>query len=104
MARLILDPNFSLKDLGKEVLMAAKGKHLGDQAVMNAAQAKIESMFPGLENPNLNFAYDTPETVNVVIPDIGDKVVRDQEFLTDFDFDHLAAETMGFIVIFGCGK
>lgn len=104
MARLKLDPNFTLKDLGQQVLLAASGRHQADQAIMDAAEANIAGMFTDPENPSLNFVYDTDQTLNVVIPNVGDKVVRDENFLPEFDFDHLAAEAMGFIIIFGCGK
>lgn len=109
MARLKLNPDFSMKDLGQQVLLAAEAHHNGNQAARDGAEAQMVNMFadaggfqPG--NPNIVFHYDEPNVVNVVIPSIGDKVVRKENFLPEFDFDHLAAETMGFIVIFGCGK
>lgn len=77
---------------------------------MNSAQDKINDMFADADgfrpgNPTVELVYDTRDKAHVVIPYIGDKVVRvEPSIAPEFDFDDLAAETMGFIVIFGCGK
>ncbi|WP_417210462.1 hypothetical protein [Antarctobacter sp.] len=109
MARLKLNPNYALKDLGKEVLIAAQGKYSGNPTVFGSAEANIRKMLADdgnllLENPTVEFVYDSEDKVHIVVPYVGDKVVRDQDFFPEFDLDHLAAETMGFIVIFGCAK
>lgn len=98
MARLTLNPNATMKSLGAEVLKAAHANHTGAGAEQQSAESAISSMFTEGENPNIVFHYDTQDTVNVVIPYVGDNAVKGDYF------DDLASEAMGHIVVFGCGK
>ena len=47
MARLTINPNYSLKDLGCEVLNAARGRALGSQDDQDAAERKIQEILAG---------------------------------------------------------
>ncbi|WP_299899343.1 hypothetical protein [uncultured Ruegeria sp.] len=101
MARLTINPNYSLKDLGCEVLNAARGRALGSQDDQDAAERKIQEILADSGNPEVRFVYDTKDMVHIVVPDLSDKK-------PDPNPDHeswcckLAYEAMGGIVIFGC--
>ena len=107
MARLKLKQNKSLKDVGRGVLVAAQADALGNAAAKQSAQNEITAMLEDLGGATVNYVYDTPTQINVVVPFIGNKMVRSAEAMADenqFELDEFAAEAMGFIVIFGCGK
>jgi len=109
MARLTLNPMYSLENLGEQMLFAASSEYAGATNEKGDAEGKIKEMFadngsfkPG--NPEIKFYYDTATKVHVVVPYIGNKVVQKASVQPEIDFSQLAAEAMGFIVIFGCGK
>lgn len=109
MARLKLNPNNTLDELGQQLLIAASSEYEQLATERGTAEDAIRAMFANdgsfiPDNPAIEFHYDSPNTVHVVVPYVGDKAVRKEAFLPEFDFDKLAAEALGFIVIFGCGK
>ncbi|MEM1004366.1 MAG: hypothetical protein AAF496_00115 [Pseudomonadota bacterium] len=102
MARFTLNANYTLKDLGCEVLRAARGRANGSRGQEEEAEKKIRDMIAQLEGRDVQFVYDTERLINVIIPDIRDKVSEDDEeesWCNDF-----AYEAMGGIVVFGCGS
>lgn len=103
MARLTLDPNFSLKDLGCEVLRAARGRALGEKRLEEEAEAKIREMIVEREDLEVHFAYDNKDLINIIIPDLSGKITEDNADYKSW-CDDFACEAMGGIVVFGCGK
>ena len=103
MARLTLDPNFSLRDLGCEVLRAARGRALGEKGLEEEAEAKIRQMIAAQEGLEVHFAYDTQDLINVIIPDVSDKITEENADYKSW-CDDFAYEAMGGIVVYGCGK
>ncbi|WP_298850875.1 hypothetical protein [uncultured Ruegeria sp.] len=103
MARLILNPQFSIKDLGCEVLRAARGRALGEKGLEEEAESKIREMVAANEGLEVHFAYDNKDLINIIIPDISDKITEDNADYKSW-CDDFACEAMGGIVVFGCGK
>lgn len=103
MARLIINPKYTLKDLGCEVLNAARSNALGSQEGRDAAERKIHEILADVGNPAVEIVYDSKGKVHIVIPDLSDKE-------PDPNPDHeswcckLAYEAMGGIVVYGCGS
>ncbi|NVO57827.1 hypothetical protein HW561_18680 [Rhodobacteraceae bacterium B1Z28] len=103
MARLTLNPNYSLKDLGCEVLKAARGRAVGSKGQEEEAEMKIREMIADREHLDVKFVYDTDKMINIIIPDLSDKITEDN---TDHDCwcCDFVYEAMGGIVVYGCGK
>ena len=103
MARLILNPDYSLKDLGCEVLRAARGRAQDDKGEEEVAERKIHEILANVGNPEIKFVYDSPKLAHIVIPNLSGKVTEKEE-------DHeswcckLAYEAMGGIVVYGCSS
>lgn len=118
MARLKLASNANLKDLGHAVVAAAKVFYEADGNLSANAKVQIENEIKNCldtsgKQINLHFHYDqtsddttTGQTVtdlHVVIPDLSGKA-RETSFVTNpFDLADVAAESIGYVVIMGCG-
>jgi len=103
MARLKLKQDFSVKDIGCEVLRAARARALGERGEEEKAEGKIREMIAEGEHLDVTFVYDSRKRINIIIPDLSDKIGDDKP---DYDCwcDDFAYEAMGGIVVYGCGK
>ncbi|QUJ78146.1 hypothetical protein KDD17_17545 [Sulfitobacter albidus] len=99
MARLELNPEFKLKDLGKEVLNAGRAAAAGDISIAEEAEERITGMFPEEKRrPTIKFVRDTKDLIHIVIPYLPDGGGAGSYA------DELAGEAMGQIVVYGCGR
>jgi hypothetical protein len=99
MARFRLKADSYEKDLGKLILQMAEaagpnnGK-IGDPDKMEFEQ-RLKDMIDPAYAGQIEFVYDTPDKIHVVVPFLGKTVYSDNDF---------ANEAMGVIVIKGCGR
>ncbi|WP_299889063.1 hypothetical protein [uncultured Ruegeria sp.] len=103
MARLTLNPDFSLKDIGCEVLRAARARALGERGDEEKSEEKIREMIVEREQKEVTFVYDSKDRINIIIPDLSDKVTEDKPDYESWCCD-LAYEAMGGIVVYGCSS
>ena len=111
MARLKLNDGFSLKQLGRAILELAAESDQSQGTNRDAGEKTIRGMFDGTSesgvavNPKIEFVYDSPEQVHLVIPDISSKRGKSEpSILDEYDLRDIAAEAMGEISVRGCGK
>lgn len=99
MARFRLKAGYNEKQLGEVVLKMAEaaGPNNGklDQKQLDDFTAQIQTMIDFEANDKIEFVFDTAETTHIVVPFLGRKVYSDNDF---------ANESMGDIVIRGCGR
>lgn len=118
MARFKLAENTSLKDLGHAVVAAAKAFYEANGSLSDQSKTEIEC---GIRNcldtsgkqVNFHFHYDktsddttTGEKItdlHIVIPDLSGKAREAPFDTTPFDLADVAAESIGYVVIMGCG-
>lgn len=114
MSRLKLAANTSLKQLGHAVFNAAGAFYSQNGQPDPAQQTAIAACLDlGGKQFNLHFHYDrttvdpatgqTISDIHVVIPEFSGKVRDPLKMLEEFDLSDIAAESMGFVVIMGCG-
>lgn len=118
MARFKLAGNTNLKDLGHSVVAAAKAFHDADGNLSNQIKTEIESEIKKCldtsgKQVNFHFHYDktsddttTGEKIadlHIVIPDLSGKARQERFDVTPFDLADVAAESIGYVVIMGCG-
>jgi hypothetical protein len=84
MARFRLKAGYDEKDLGELILKMAEAAGPNNGTIDEKQNAK-----------QIEFVYDTPDKIHVVIPFLGKEVYSDNNF---------ANEAMGYIGIRGCGR
>lgn len=113
MARLKLADGTNLKQVGHSVFEAAAAFATGSESEKLAAESRIMSCFNCL-GKQVEFRYHYDHTrenipgvrisvVNIVVPNMEGKVRDSTMALSVFDLSDLAAESMGYVVIMGCG-
>jgi hypothetical protein len=99
MARLRLKSGVSDRELGEIVLKMAEaaGPRRGriTKRDFERLRKRISAVVEEDDDRYLEFVFDTPRTVHIVIPYLGDDTYSD---------NNLANEAMGTIVVRGCGK
>jgi hypothetical protein len=99
MARFRLKAGYDEKDLGELILKMAEAAGPNNGTIDEKQQADFQRQLESLIDPafagNIEFVFDTPDKIHVVIPFLGKEVYSDNNF---------ANEAMGYIGIRGCGR
>jgi hypothetical protein len=99
MARFRLRDGYDEKDLGQLILSIAEAAGPNEGAIDEKQKASLERKVRALVDrktaKQIEFVYDTPDKIHVVVPFLGQQVYSDNNF---------ANEAMGYIVIRGCGR
>jgi hypothetical protein len=99
MARFRLKSGFKEKDIGETVLKMAEAAGPNNGHLDGKELAKFREEFDKMLDPEdaklVDFVFDTPKKIHLVIPFLGDYVYSDND---------LANDAMGGICLKGCGK
>jgi hypothetical protein len=109
MARFRLEENTTARQLGKAAFAAAKAFAKG--ANTTGKEKKVRHLIAKKPvNLEIRFHYDEPEgrprTLHIVVPDLSDKVAKQDTVIKagDFDLKRLAYEAIGTMTLGGYYK